>query len=128
MATLMTTVTIAREQDDPKYPAIFDLIKADVLELLDPQETAPVLAVLEDRNQFGLRKYGVPLRPFDGNDPLREAYQEYVDFVVYLRQAIFEADSPMDELLREVYPSALRELSALGRLVAFREYLQEVAE
>lgn len=126
--TLMTTVTTSRNRDDPRYPAIFDLIKTDVDTLLPPEEAAPVIAILEDRNQYGQKKYGVPLRPFDGNDPLREAYQEYVDFVVYLRQAIYEMDSPMSDLLVSIYPSALRELSTLGRLVAFRGYLEEATE
>lgn len=115
----MTTVTTSREVDDPSYPAVFDLVKADVIAALGPN--TPVLDILEERNQFGLKKYGVPLRPFDGNDPLREAFQEYVDFIVYLRQGIYEADSPMSELLRSIYQPALRELEMLYRLVTFRE-------
>lgn len=51
--------------------------------------------VLEDmraRDAEGRRKYGVPLQPNNGRDPLVDAYQEALDLVVYLRQAIHERD------------------------------------
>jgi hypothetical protein len=51
--------------------------------------------VLEDmraRDAEGRRKYGVPLQPNNGRDALVDAYQEALDLVVYLRQAIHERD------------------------------------
>lgn len=38
----------------------------------------------------GAKKYGVPLRPFNGRSALVDAYQEAMDQVLYLRQAIEE--------------------------------------
>lgn len=69
------TVTTSRETDDaPDLPVVMDLVRED----------------LAEREAQGLKKYGVVLKPFDGNDPLREAYQEALDLVVYLRQALYE--------------------------------------
>ncbi len=52
--------------------------------------------VLEDmklRDQIGRQRYGTPLQPFNGRDALVDAYQEALDLVVYLRQAIWERDN-----------------------------------
>ena len=49
-----------------------------------------VIQDLEDRKQFGLKKYGVPLQAGNGRKPLVDAYQEILDLVVYLRQHIEE--------------------------------------
>ncbi len=49
--------------------------------------------VIEDmlkRDQEGERKYGTRLQAFNGRDALVDAYQEALDLVVYLRQAIEE--------------------------------------
>ena len=54
--------------------AIWDLVKQDI----------------EERNQAGIQKYGTPLQAFNGRNPLIDAYQEALDLVVYLRQAIEE--------------------------------------
>lgn len=51
--------------------------------------------VLEDmaaRDAVGRERYGTPLQPHNGRDPLVDAYQEALDLVVYLRQAIAERD------------------------------------
>lgn len=49
-----------------------------------------VLKDIEARMQFGMEKYGVPLRTNDGRDSLIDAYQESLDQTVYLRKAIEE--------------------------------------
>lgn len=51
-----------------------------------------VVADMQARDAEGRRKYGVPLQPFNGRDSLVDAYQEALDLVVYLRQAIVERD------------------------------------
>lgn len=45
---------------------------------------------LLERKEFGTRKYGEPLKAFNGRDPLVDAYQELIDLLVYLRQHIEE--------------------------------------
>lgn len=51
------------------------------------------LEVIEDMNrrrQMGIDKYGTPLQAGNGRNSLVDAYQEALDLVVYLRQAIIE--------------------------------------
>jgi hypothetical protein len=58
-------------------PAVWDLVMADIQEC----------------DAIGEKKYGVRLQPFNGRDVLKDAYQEALDLVVYLRQAIYERDN-----------------------------------
>ena len=55
-------------------PAIWDLVVADI----------------HDRDNTGLLKYGTRLQANNGRNSLIDAYQEALDLVVYLRQAIEE--------------------------------------
>ena len=67
------------QQPDPKpndKPAIWDL----------------VIEEMYARNELGKLRYGTPLQPHNGRDALLDAYQEALDLVVYLRQAIYERD------------------------------------
>ena len=66
----------------------------------DIPEPAPVLGkvdigdlVLEDiraRINLGYERYGTTLQSHNGRDALMDAYQEAIDLVMYLRQAIQE--------------------------------------
>lgn len=49
-----------------------------------------VIKDMEERRIHGIEKYGTPVQPFNGRDPLVDAYQEALDLCVYLRQAIVE--------------------------------------
>lgn len=49
-----------------------------------------VLKDLKDRAEVGLAKYKTYLRADNGRDALVDAYQEAMDLVMYLRQAIEE--------------------------------------
>lgn len=51
-----------------------------------------VTSDIAERARFGLKKYGTMLRAHNGRDPLWDAYQEAIDLVMYLRQAILERD------------------------------------
>jgi hypothetical protein len=57
-------------------PAVWDLVLRDIAL----------------RDSAGEAKYGTRLQPFNGRDALVDAYQEALDLVVYLRQAIYERD------------------------------------
>ncbi len=58
-------------------PAVWDLVIED----------------MRDRDTVGRERYGTPLQPHNGRDALVDAYQEALDLVVYLRQAILERDA-----------------------------------
>lgn len=51
-----------------------------------------VIADMQARDRLGRERYGTPLQLFNGRDALVDAYQEALDLVVYLRQAIEERD------------------------------------
>lgn len=70
------TRAAAKQEPDPK-PG-----RKDVL----PE----VLADLQARSDFGIRKYGTPLQSHNGRDALMDSYQEALDLVMYLKQAIME--------------------------------------
>ncbi len=49
-----------------------------------------VMADMAARDRTGRERYGTPLQANNGRDALVDAYQEALDLVVYLRQAIEE--------------------------------------
>lgn len=49
-----------------------------------------VIADMHARDRIGRERYGTPLQANNGRDALLDAYQEALDLVVYLRQAIEE--------------------------------------
>lgn len=51
-----------------------------------------VIADMSERDTTGRARYGTPLQAHNGRDALVDAYQEALDLVVYLRQAIAERD------------------------------------
>jgi len=49
-----------------------------------------VIDDLMARSKMGAMKYGTVLKTFNGRDALWDAYQEALDLVMYLRQALEE--------------------------------------
>lgn len=72
--------------------SMHDLVAADMAALWsDAPGVATVRADLADRKQVGLDRYGTLLQADNGRNPLIDAYQESLDLIVYLRQALTEA-------------------------------------
>lgn len=53
-----------------------------------------VIEDMQSRKAFGLAKYGTVLQAHNGRVPLKDAYEEAIDLVVYLRQALEEKAVP----------------------------------
>ncbi len=51
-----------------------------------------VLDDMKDRYEFGLRKYGKPVKPFDGENYLQHLYEELLDACVYIKATIEEKE------------------------------------
>ena len=75
-------------------PALWPMVIEDVKNLYpnEPEVYASIeiRADMAARDQFGRKKYGVPLQPNNGRDPLKDAYEELLDAAVYLKQTIVE--------------------------------------
>jgi len=56
---------------------------------------------LEERARAGYEKYGTLLTTHNGRDPLWDAYEEALDLVMYLAQAILEKDGKKEEKIEE---------------------------
>lgn len=52
-----------------------------------------VKADLDERIALGIQRYGRPLETFNGRDALLDAYQEALDLVHYLKQALLEREA-----------------------------------
>lgn len=52
-----------------------------------------VLKDLQDRAEMGKEKYGTYLMTHNGRNTLMDAYQEALDLVMYLRQALYEQEN-----------------------------------
>lgn len=64
-----------------------------------------VIQDIQARKEFGLKKYGSLLQPFNGRDAFLDLYEELLDFMVYLRQIRFERDS----LIKNLVVDAMRQ-------------------
>lgn len=56
-----------------------------------------VLADIRERAEAGKQKYGTYLETNNGRDPLWDAYQEAIDLVMYLRQALLEKEASQNQ-------------------------------
>lgn len=55
----------------------------------------PLRRYLVERAELGRQRYGVPLGTGNGRDALRDAFEEAVDLVQYLAQALLERDGAL---------------------------------
>jgi len=88
---------------EPRGPAIWPLVIADIRERFSYAD--PLIEDATERDRIGTEKYGVPLHANNGRNPLVDAYQESLDLMVYLRQAI--EDGVGGHTVRSEYELAL---------------------
>jgi hypothetical protein len=87
------TVATVVEQPPPvanDHPAVVDLVVAE----------------MQARKVEGIRRYGVPLQPFNGRNADQDAFEEALDLTFYLRQALEERRTLaplLDELVLAAY-------------------------
>jgi hypothetical protein len=101
----------------------WDLVLTDLgamqARLDDP---SPMLAaVIVDafgRHCVGIDRYGVPLHPHNGRDSLTDAYEEYLDGAVYIKNYMIEhPPAPNDLRLRQVYDQSIQLAIAVRGLI-----------
>jgi hypothetical protein len=98
----MNSAVWVKEPDPVKnnLPAVWDLVLSDLELSRKNLSNAPqyqildlLIADIHLRDITGEKKYGVRLQPFNGRKNLKDAYEEFLDAVVYLRAEYFEMTS-----------------------------------
>jgi hypothetical protein len=86
----MTNLSIPEPPPIPNdNPSIHDLVVEDL-----KKDTYIVLTKdILDRKAFGLKKYGVPLQQGNSRNPLRDAFQEVLDAICYIKQEAMQSNS-----------------------------------
>ena len=81
-----------------------------------------VIADMNSRDQFGRKKYGVPLQMHNGRNAINDAYEELLDGAVYLKQAIQEgtnSNKNRSEIvyLKKAYEHTFQAIAFMSSLV-----------
>lgn len=92
-------------------PALWPLI---ISELGDSETDRLIAADMQERHEFGMAKYGVPLVASNGRDHLADAYQEALDGVVYLRAELEKLTDRVAE--HQVSPEDYKAHGRVGQL------------
>ena len=69
---------------------------------MDTDVTDMLIALLKERREKGIAKYGRPLTTFNERDALRDALEEALDCCQYLLQAEAEAQAKVSWLSKAV--------------------------
>lgn len=91
--------------DTPEvWPRVIDDVLRDVYAgdggaSVPPYWRQRLAAEMEERNAFGVAKYGLPVQVENGRDPLRDALDEALDMSCYTRQQYEKTKRKDDWLL-----------------------------
>lgn len=114
-----------RPKSSPYANSAHDLAAQDVRGVLGPSHDADLLvSELVQRKAFGLQKYGVILHADNGRDHIRDALDEVVDLLVYLRAAR-EQSPELFLVLSSHYDNVVRVAGTLCGLHDFRKNNRE---
>ena len=61
-----------------------------------PEIKGKILDMIEQRRQEGIATYGTELQTHNGRDVLRDAFEDCLDCLIYLGQALMERDGGLD--------------------------------
>lgn len=104
----MTDINLSAKEPAPIHndqSAVWDLVLRDIA----------------DRDTIGVERYGTHLQAFNGREPIVDAYQEALDFIVYIRQGIEEYRQ-----YRAVLKQAVYVLNQVAALEWHGRYLEEL--
>lgn len=99
--------------------SVHDLVIQDLLSMEEaPGYVQSAIDAVEERKQFGLRKYGTVLHAANGRDYFKDVDDEAGDLPVYIR-ALMEARPDLADRLRPDY------FTALGLMIRMRLLMLE---
>jgi len=88
------------EQPPPIHrPGVLSVQQQVITDLAVYSQGQPVAADIAERERVGIQRYGTPLQPGNGRSMIRDAYDENLDLVIYLRGAITEQGETEDLVL-----------------------------
>lgn len=96
--SVLGDVLATRQEPSPASPSTWDMVRADIAE----------------RDRVGLERYGVPLSRAVNIDGIREAYDEALDLVVYLRHAL-DALQAKDDVIESLSERVARQSELLSQ-------------
>lgn len=117
-----------RPEDQPlpvenDQPFVQDLISVDLENMraqMGETITDLMLAAVEERRALGEQRYKVKgLQPHNGRDMLRDAFEELLDSMVYLRAVCMESGSEAD---MDCYSNITLEAMYIGARIWRREH------
>ena len=112
-----TEPTEAQTSIDQPPPIKNDKPAIWLMVIEDAKDDAALVADMLERHEVGVKRYGVPLQPFNGRNALLDAYAESLDLTVYLRQELVEHPENASDVLR-LYENALDLAKSLKRLTS----------
>lgn len=107
-------------------PSMHDLVLEDLAGRSNSVWAGPglLMDVVEQRKALGLSRYGTILQAFNDRDALRDALDEAVDLLVYLRQALVEAAAARDESQRHHLAGAYHDATSAALRLAWAKSLR----
>jgi len=91
----------------PEVRRLFSKLTPFFEEVIESEETkkrllkltSKIEALIDQREQYGIDKYGQSLKTFDGRDNLKDVTDEVLDAMVYLTKAFMEKDARIKEFV-----------------------------
>lgn len=96
-------------------PSMHDLVIAQLRGYAGDDDREPLVRALAARRALGLERYKTILQAGNGRDFARDATEEAVDLVVYVRGMLAECDGEPPRWLKIMYERALRVAAELTR-------------
>ncbi len=117
--------TVQPKPTPQNTPGMHDLAIADIYSAIDksaiPESEMPailgVIDELQERREFGLKKYGTLLQVGNGRNAVRDALDEALDLIVYMRLIITERGTIQGMNLDNMYRNTIEFAIALKYLL-----------
>lgn len=76
-----------------------------------------IIDLMVERNEVGIKRYGVPLMPFNGRNARADALMEALDLLAYLQQIIMEnsVEKSWDPTIDKLFNTILLSLPHLHK-------------
>ena len=112
---------------DENQPALWDLVIKDFeLGLCNRSKEYKdgLIQLMDDRNLFGIEKYGVPLKINNGRSFINDSLSENLDMLAYLKGILCEENQPYKRwLIEQSYENAQESI-----LMLYEYFLMEKNE